>query len=136
MNAEIEKVSESTKLVQNHFSSIYNLAETVQLQERVVISAMEEQQEGNTQVLASMEKINKIADDTRNSSKEMLAGAAEIVHEMESLTDATGQINSAMGEMDESADKIRELAVDSKNKSIENADSVAILKKEVDKFIL
>ena len=136
LNAEIEKVSESTKLVQNHFSSIYNLAETVQLQERVVISAMEEQQEGNTQVLASMEKINKIADDTRNSSKEMLAGAAEIVHEMESLTDATGQINSAMGEMDESADKIRELAVDSKNKSIENADSVAILKKEVDKFIL
>ena len=66
----------------------------------------------------------------------MLAGAAEIVHEMESLTDATGQINSAMGEMDESADKIRELAVDSKNKSIENANSVTVLKNEVDKFVL
>jgi len=136
LNLEIEKVSESTKLVQNHFSSIYNLAETVQLQERVVISAMEEQQEGNTQVLASMEKINRIADETRNSSKEMLAGAAEIVREMESLTEATSQINTAMGEMDESSDKIRELAVDSKNKSIENADSVAVLKKEVDKFVL
>ena len=136
LNASIEKVSESTKLVQNHFTSIYNLAETVQLQEHVVISAMEEQQEGNTQVLASMEKINRIADGTRNSSKEMLAGAAEIVREMESLTEATGQINTAMGEMDESADKIRELAVDSKNKSIENADSVKILKNEVDKFVL
>ena len=136
LNAAIEKVSESTKLVQNHFSSIYNLAETVQLQERVVISAMEEQQEGNTQVLASMEKINKIADETRNSSKEMLAGAAEIVHEMESLTEATGQINIAMGEMHASSDKIRELALDSKNKSVENADSVAILKNEVDKFKL
>ncbi|MBO4728928.1 MAG: methyl-accepting chemotaxis protein, partial [Spirochaetaceae bacterium] len=136
LNAAIEKVSESTKLVQNHFSSIYNLAETVQLQERVVISAMEEQQEGNTQVLASMEKINKIADETRNSSKEMLAGAAEIVREMEGLTEATGQINIAMGEMHASSDKIRELALDSKNKSVENADSVTILKNEVDKFKL
>ena len=136
LNAAIEKVSESTKLVQNHFSSIYNLAETVQLQERVVISAMEEQQEGNTQVLASMEKINKIADETRNSSKEMLAGAAEIVREMESLTQATGQINNAMGEMHASSDKIRELALDSKNKSVENAESVEILKNEVDKFVL
>ncbi len=136
LNAEIEKVSESTKLVQNHFASIYNLAETVQLQERVVISAMEEQQEGNTQVLASMEKINRIADDTRNSSKEMLAGAAEIVREMEALTSATSQINTAMGEMNASSDKIRELAVDSKNKSIENANSVTVLKNEVDKFVL
>ena len=136
LNAEIEKVSESTKLVQDHFTSIYNLAETVQLQERVVISAMEEQQEGNAQVLASMEKINRIADDTRNSSKEMLAGAAEIVREMEALTEATSQINTAMGEMDESSDRIRDLAVDSKNKSVENAESVEILKNEVDKFVL
>ncbi|MBP5792485.1 MAG: hypothetical protein J6W46_02430, partial [Spirochaetaceae bacterium] len=81
-------------------------------------------------------KINKIADETRNSSKEMLAGAAEIVREMESLMEATGQINNAMGEMHASSDKIRELALDSKNKSVENADSVTILKNEVDKFKL
>ena len=134
LNVAIEKVSDCTKLVQNHFTSIYNLAETVQLQERVVISAMEEQQEGNTQVLASMEKINKIANETRNSSKEMLAGAAEIVREMESLTEATGQINVAMGEMGQSSEKIREIAMDSKNKSIENSEGVAVLTKEVERF--
>ena len=41
-----------------------------------------------------------------------------------------------MGEMHASSDKIRELALDSKNKSVENADSVTILKNEVDKFKL
>lgn len=66
----------------------------------------------------------------------MLAGAAEIVREMEALTSATSQINTAMGEMNASSDKIRELAVDSKNKSIENANSVTVLKNEVDKFVL
>jgi len=134
LNASIEKVSDRITLVQNHFSSIYNLAETVQLQEHVVISAMEEQQEGNTQVLASMEKINKIANETRNSSKEMLAGAAEIVKEMAALTDATSQINIAMSEMSNSSEKIREIAIDSKDKSVENLESIAILTKEVGRF--
>lgn len=136
LNESIELVSETTKNVQENFQSIYDLSLTVNEQEKVVISAMEEQKAGSAQVLDAMKEINVISSTTRDSSAEMLGGVNQIVQEMDSLAAATTKIMSAMDEIEFSSSNIKNLSMGTQSTSRENAESIERLCKEVAKFKL
>ena len=82
--------------VQQKFESIYAVAQTVRNQERVVMNAMTEQNEGNKQVLEAMRSINDATATVKGSSGEMLTGAEQVVIEMSNLAEVTRRINENM----------------------------------------
>ena len=106
LSESISQITESIAEVQQQFDVIYELAQTVRSQELVVKNAMEEQNEGNKQVLEAMRSINDSTSSVRDSSGEMLVGADQVVKEMEVLAEVTRRITDSMQSMSESVEGI------------------------------
>ena len=102
----IAQISESIQEVQQQFDVIYDLAQTVHSQELVVKNAMDEQNEGNKQVLEAMKTINDSTVIVKDNSSEMLEGADQVVQEMSILADVTRRIQESMLLMTESVSNI------------------------------
>ena len=99
LSTSISQVAANTKEVQQKFDAIYTLAQTVREQEHVIMSAMQEQSEGNQQVLDAMKQINDTTLAVKDGSSEMLDGGEQIVKEMKILNDSTGKIKERMDSM-------------------------------------
>ncbi len=136
LNIAISAVADSTKNVQERFKVIYDHATVVKDQERVVISAMEEQQTGSSQVLNSMHLINDTTFAIRNGSSEMLRGAGEIVKEMESLAVATNDVKLSMDTIESSSINIAELAESTQQSSEKNSETIEQLGTDISSFIV
>ena len=95
LSTSIQLVSTNTKEVQEKFNAIYDLAQTVMRQEDVIMNAMNEQAEGNKQVLDAIKNINSSSSSVKKGSNEVVAGSQQIVKEMENLSDVTKNINAA-----------------------------------------
>ena len=93
---EIEKI----------FTSIYELAESVQNQETVILQAMEEQSAGSDQILIAMHAINEVTSSVKNGSSSMMQGTKEISIEMNKLSDITQQITDSMNRVYDSTTNI------------------------------
>ena len=113
INTNLKKLSESigqitTSItdVQQQFDVIYGLAQTVRSQEIVVKNAMDEQNEGNKQVLEAMKTISDSTVNVKDSSAEMLEGADQVVKEMTVLSDVTRRITESMQSMSRNIDAI------------------------------
>ena len=96
LSTSIQLVSTNTREVQEKFNVIYDLAQTVMKQESVIMKAMQEQSEGNKQVLDAIRHINNSSTEVKSGSSEMVAGSELIVKEMERLSKITNNINSEM----------------------------------------
>ena len=99
LSDSILQISQSIEEVRQQFDVIYNLAQTVRSQELVVKNAMDEQNEGNKQVLEAMKSINDSTLVVKDNSGEMLSGADHVVKEMQMLTDVTKRITENMRTM-------------------------------------
>ena len=102
----ITQISDSIQDVQKQFDVIYDLAQTVHSQELVVKNAMDEQNEGNKQVLLAMQTINDSTVVVKDNSSEMLEGADQVVKEMSLLADVTRKIQDSMQWMTQSVENI------------------------------
>ncbi len=106
LSESIGQITTSIAGVQQQFDVIYELAQTVRSQELVVKNAMDEQNEGNKQVLEAMKSINDSTVTVKDSSAEMLEGADQVVKEMNVLADVTRRITESMQAMSRSVDAI------------------------------
>ena len=97
--AALTQISTSTKDVQNDFNAIYELSQQVSNQENVIMNAMNEQNEGNHQILEAMHQINGSTMSIRDAVKEMLAGSDQIVNEMRQLDQTTRTISDNVTEI-------------------------------------
>ncbi len=95
----INVVSENTQQVEQHFSTIYDFAQSVQNQEEVIMRAMEEQTSGSGQVLEAMRVIHSITFSVSDSSSSVLQGSKEIDLEMRKLVDIASQITNSVNKM-------------------------------------
>jgi len=130
----IDKISSSTENVLNKFESIDSNVRTVAQQEDNILHAMEEQGEGSKQILEGIGNVNKITNQVRTGSSEMLDGSQEVIRESLNLEKVTQEISSGMGEMATGADQIN-IAVTQVNEiSTKNRDAIAKLIKEVNRF--
>ena len=99
LSSSIQLVSTNTKEVQEKFNAIFDLAQTVMHQEDVIMNAMNEQAEGNKQVLDAIKNINSSSSGVKKGSVEMVAGSEQIKKEMENLSVVTKNINAEMLDM-------------------------------------
>lgn len=74
----IQGDSDNTKAVQNQFEVIFDLTNQVQQQEAVIKNAMDEQNEGNVQVLQSINEIKASADIVKENTNVLLNGDKQI----------------------------------------------------------
>ncbi len=119
LSASIESVSLRTKEVQEKFDVIYKLSQTVQEQENIIKNAMDEQSQGNQQVLDAMKQINDSTNNVKDGSMEMLAGGEQIVKEMKLLNQSTGKIKELMMGMTDSV----QLISDAMEKVLQDSDN-------------
>lgn len=106
LGESINNVSDNTMEIEKIFSVIYELAESVQDQETVILQAMEEQSSGSEQVLIAMQSINEVTTAVKNGSASMMEGSREIAIEMEKLSDITHQITDSMNKVYDSTSNI------------------------------
>ncbi len=106
LSEAIGQINMSIAGVQQQFDVIYNLAQTVREQELVVKNAMDEQNEGNKQVLEAMKSISNSTITVKDNSAEMLEGADQVVKEMKVLSDVSRRITESMQSMTRSISSI------------------------------
>ena len=136
LSESITQITESISLVQQQFDVIYDLAQTVRSQELVVKNAMDEQNEGNKQVLEAMKSINDSTTSVRDSSTEMLEGADQVVKEMEVLAEVTRRITDSMQAMSHSIEGITKSVREVQNSSDQNQSDTENLAQKIDTFKL
>ena len=130
----IENVSNNTKSVQNQFEVIFDLTNKVQEQETVIKNAMDEQNEGSTQVLQSISEIQTSTDIVRSNSAILLDGGKQIGQEMNNLANVTREINDSMNEMAAGSGQITKAVELCMNLTSDNQKNFSSLRAEVGKF--
>ena len=106
LGESINNVSNNTMEIEKIFTAIYELAESVQNQETVILQAMEEQSAGSEQILIAMHAINEVTSSVKNGSSSMMQGTKEISIEMNKLSDITQQITDTMNRVYDSTTNI------------------------------
>ena len=130
----IENVSNNTKSVQNQFEVIFDLTSKVQDQESVIKNAMDEQNEGSTQVLQSISEIQTSTDIVKSNSAILLEGGKQIGQEMYNLANVTREINDSMNEMAAGSGQITKAVELCMNLTNDNQKNFSSLRAEVGKF--
>ena len=136
LSSSIQLVSTNTKEVQEKFNAIYDLAQTVMHQEDVIMNAMNEQAEGNKQVLDAIKNINTSSSGVKKGSVEMVEGSEQIKKEMENLSDVTKNINAEMLDMAESVQGISAAISKVSESSETNQKQMMILAEQIGTFKL
>ncbi len=136
LSESIAQINESIAQVQQQFDVIYELAQTVRSQELVVKNAMDEQNEGNKQVLEAMKSINDSTGSVKDNSVEMLEGADQVVKEMEMLAEVTRRINESMSAMSHSIEGITSSVKEVQNSSDQNQRDTESLAQKIETFKL
>ncbi len=134
LGQSINDVSNNTLEIEKLFTSIYELAESVQNQETVILQAMEEQSTGSEQVLLAMHSINDVTDSVKHGSASMMQGSREISVEMNRLADVTHQITDSMNKVYDSTSNIASSLKVVEDSTAQNEQVLAKLSDKVDLF--
>ena len=130
----IQGVSDNTKAVQTQFEVIFDLTNKVQQQEAVIRNAMDEQNEGNVQVLQSINEIKSSADVVKENTNVLLSGGKQIGEEMKNLENVTREITDSMNRMSADSSEITQEVELCHKLSYENQDNLEELSSNVGMF--
>ncbi len=130
----IQGVSDNTKAVQTQFEVIFDLTNKVQQQEAVIRNAMDEQNEGNVQVLQSINEIKSSADVVKENTNVLLSGGKQIGEEMKNLENVTQEITDSMNKMSADSSEITQEVELCHKLSYENQDNLEELSSNVGMF--
>lgn len=136
LSESINHIAESIVDVQKQFDVIYESANTVRSQELVVKNAMDEQNEGNKQVLEAMRSISDSTVIVKNNSGEIMEGTDQVVREMNVLTDIARHITESMEVMTKSAGNITQAVNQVNDNSEKNLQDSHELSEKIDSFSL
>ena len=132
----ISKIAEDIKVVEESFSTIYELSGAVKSQESVISNAMAEQNSGNQQILMAMRAISDSTLEVKNGSAEMLVGGEQIMKEMHNLQEVTANISDNMQQITNFSNQISD-AVQITTASTNNTQqSLTKIMKDLDEFKL
>ena len=130
----IQNVSESTSKVQNQFSSIFTLTKMVSEQELIIDEEMRSQNEGGEQVLELMKSINRITEQVKRDSDEMMEGSKQVSLEMDQIANMTSSVNNNVKNMTEKTDSIGAFSQNAKSCVDKNLESITRLRDAMNKF--
>jgi methyl-accepting chemotaxis protein len=136
LKASIDKVTESSGVAGTRFENVFRSAKAVTDQETIIYNAMIEQSAGGGEVLQAIEQINRITNQVKEGSTQMLAGSHEVLEEMKRLSELTQLITNRMNEMAAGAGQIDGAVSHVAEISHKNTNGIALLKKELSWFKL
>jgi len=132
--AEIDTLSDSSKIVEEKFDVIFGLAEQVKSMSDRLTAAMREQEHGSKEILAAIKNINAVTTEVQAGSEEMLRGGEGAAHEMHTLDELTRIITASMNEMAAGAIQINNAVQEVNAMTQKNRESIEKLAAEVGKF--
>ena len=132
--AEIDTLSDSSKIVEEKFNVIFGLAEQVKSMSDRLTAAMREQEHGSKEILAAIKNINAVTTEVQAGSEEMLRGGEGAAHEMHTLDELTRIITASMNEMAAGAIQINNAVQEVNAMTQKNRESIEKLAEEVGKF--
>lgn len=127
----VAKYSETT---QEQFEDIYNLSTVVSDQENVIKNSMEEQNTGGSEILKAMREISEITDAVQNYSMEIMRNSQGVIKEMTNLNSISQEVNIEIREMSVESSQISDRAIETRELSQKNQDSVNTLMDEISSF--
>ncbi len=116
----ISEVAENTETASGQFSVIYKLSQKVKNEELVISNAMQEQEEGNKQILDGISLLTNSTYTVKGGSAEMLQGGEQIANEMKNLSKVTFETNDKVNSIDASIQKVTSSLGSSKEHVTEN----------------
>ena len=134
LSGEIAGLSESSKIVETKFNSIFELATQVKEMSHRLTEAMREQENGSREVLTAIKDINSVTSEVQQGSSEMLKGSEGVAHEMEKLDGLTRVITDSMNEMAAGATQISNAVQEVAQITQKNKHSIEGLVEEVSNF--
>ncbi len=102
----ISEVAKNTETAANQFSEIYKLSQKVKNEELMISNAMQEQEEGNKQILDGISLLTNSTYTVKSGSSEMLQGGEQIANEMKNLSKVTFATNDKVNSIDSSIQKV------------------------------
>ena len=134
LSGEIETLSDSSKIVEGKFNTIFALAEQVKDMSNRLTEAMREQEHGSREILTAIKNINMVTLEVQAGSAEMLKGGEGVAEEMKKLDSLTRIITDSMNEMASGAVQINNTVQEVREITEKNKQSIASLAQEVGKF--
>ena len=134
LSGEIETLSDSSKIVEGKFNTIFTLAEQVKDMSNRLTEAMREQEHGSREVLTAIKNINMVTLEVQAGSAEMLKGSEGVAEEMRKLDNLTRVITDSMNEMASGAVQINNAVQEVNGITQQNKRSIESLVAEVSKF--
>ena len=134
LSDDIRGLAESSKIVEEKFNAIFQLAENVRGMSAELTAAMREQENGSREVLAAIKNINSVTVEVKNGSEEMLIGGKGVASEMQKLDSLTAVIKDSMNEMSAGVSQINNAVNEVNELAMKNKQSIEGLAGEVRKF--
>ena len=134
LSDDIRGLAESSKVVEEKFNAIFQLAENVRGMSAELTAAMHEQENGSREVLAAIKNINSVTVEVKNGSEEMLIGGKGVANEMQKLDSLTAVIKDSMNEMSAGVSQINNAVNEVNELAMKNKQSIEGLAGEVGKF--
>ena len=134
LSGEIETLSDSSKIVEEKFNTIFTLAEQVKNMSNRLTETMREQEHGSREILTAIKNINMVTLEVQAGSAEMLKGSEGVAEEMRKLDNLTRVITDSMNEMASGAVQINNAVQEVNSITQQNKRSIENLAAEVGKF--
>ena len=134
LSDDIKGLSDGSKIVEEKFNAIFQLAENVRGMSAELTAAMREQENGRREVLAAIKNINSVTVEVKNGSEEMLIGGKGVASEMQKLDSLTAVIKDSMNEMSAGVSQINNAVNEVNELAMKNKQSIEGLAGEVGKF--
>ena len=136
LSGEIEGLSSSSKIVEEKFNSIFQLAEEIRQISMRLTDAMREQEDGSREVLNAIKDINEVTSEVKMGSSQMLKGSENVEKAVAKLDAISKMIKDSMNEMSSGAIQINNAVSDVAEISNKNKESINLLAKEMEGFIV
>jgi len=136
LSGEIEELSFSSKILEEKFTTIFQLAEQVKGISGRLNLAMKEQEAGTHEILNSVDTINNVTREVEIGMSEMFSSSKVVSTEMEKLHNLTRMIKDSMEEMAAGASQINNATEEVREIAEKNRLSIQNLVREVGKFKL
>ncbi len=132
----IDRVAASLVSTEERFETMYSLSRTVAEQESVIMSAMEEQRTGSTQVLEALGEMKDISTRVRDASGNMTSGSSEVLGEVKRLAEISEEISHSINEMAVGTEQLNKTVNHVAELAHTNNESISVLAGEVARFRL
>jgi methyl-accepting chemotaxis protein len=134
IKASLDGISGSIRTALSHFADIDASVKTVSEQETHIRKAVEEQDAGSKEILATIARSNDITRNVRHSSESILVGSQEVIGEGKNLKFLTDGLTSGMNEVASGMGHINTSVMRVQKISGENKQNIEMLVREIMKF--